>query len=122
MRCPPSQVRTPRQGIDVLNAAPRADQQLAKSAFAFRQRTLLQIVAVKGEEIETQRNGVVVIAPVMQQVELRNAFTVETDNLGVDDRMTFEPRRILDNALVAIRPIRPVHGVEAPSAVTDVNL
>ena len=58
----------------------------------------------------------------MQQVELRNALSVETDNFGVDDRMTFDPRRFLDNAGIAFRPVSPVHRVEAHPAIADVHL
>jgi hypothetical protein len=58
----------------------------------------------------------------MQQLELRNAFTVETDHLGVDVRITFDPRRIVSNAWIAIRPIRPVHRVEPHPAVAGVDL
>ena len=43
----------------------------------------------------------------MQQLELRNAFTVETDHLGVDDRMTFDLRRIVSNAGIAISQFAP---------------
>ena len=78
--------------------------------------------AIQGEKIEPERQGSVVIASVMQQVELRNAFTVETDHLCIDDRMTFDPRRFLDNAGIAFRPVGPVHRVEVYSAVADMNL
>ena len=58
----------------------------------------------------------------MQQVELRNALTVETDHFCVDDRMTFDPRRFLDNAGIAFRPVGPVHRVQPYPSVADMNL
>ena len=36
--------------------------------------------------------------------------------------MTFDPRRFLDNARIAFRPVSPVHCVEFYSAVADMNL
>ena len=48
----------------------------------------------------------------MQQVELRSALAVETGRLGIDDRMTFDPRRLLDNASLC----------RVYSAVADMNL
>ena len=108
--------------LDVLDAALRSNEKLAQSRLALDQWMLAQILAIEGKKIETERQGGGVIAPVTQQVELRDALTVETDNLGVDDRMTFDPRRLLDNAGIAFRPVSPVHCVEAHPAVTDVNL
>jgi len=64
----------------------------------------------------------VVIDLVMQQVELHDAFAVETHHLGIDDRITFDARRILSDARIAIPPIRPVHRVEAHPSVADVDL
>jgi len=45
-----------------------------------------------------------------------------TDYLGVDDRMTFDPRRFLNNARITFRPVSGVHCVEFHSAIADVNL
>ena len=59
-----------------------------------------------------------VIASVVEQVELRNALTVETDHLCVDNRMAFDPPRFLDNARIAFRPVSPVHRVEAYPALS----
>ena len=58
----------------------------------------------------------------MQQVELRHAFAVETDHLSIDDRVTFDPRRFLDNAWITFRPVSPVYRVEAYPAILDVHL
>ena len=83
---------------------------------------LAQILAIERQKIETERQGSAVIASVMEQVELCNAFAVETDDFGVDDRMTFDQRRFLNNAGIAFRPVGPVHCVEAHPAIMDVHL
>ena len=108
--------------LNVLDAALRSNEKLAQGSFALDQWTLAQILAVEGKKIETERQGSVVIAPVVEQVELRDAFAVETDDLGVDDRMTLDPRRLLDNAGVTFRPVSPIHRIEAYPAVADVHL
>ena len=74
--------------LNVLDAALRPNEKLAQSRLALDQWTLAQILAIERQKIETERQGSAVIAPVMQQVELRNALTVETDDFGIDDRMT----------------------------------
>ena len=84
--------------LDVLDAALRSNEKLAQSRLALDQWMLAQILAIEREKIESERQGSAVIASVMQQVELRNALTIETDDLCIDDRMTLDPRRLLDNA------------------------
>ena len=58
--------------FDVLNAALGPNEKLAQGSFALDQWTLAQILAVERQKIETERQGSVVIAPVVQQVELRD--------------------------------------------------
>ncbi|MGB8637464.1 MAG: hypothetical protein WCD30_04925 [Pseudolabrys sp.] len=84
--------------FDVLDAALRSNKKLAQSRLALDQWMLAQILVIERQKIESERQGSAVIASVMEQVELRNALAVETDNFGVDDRMTFDPCRFLDNA------------------------
>ncbi|MGB7280557.1 MAG: hypothetical protein WBD15_22810 [Pseudolabrys sp.] len=73
--------------LNVLNAALGSNEKLAQSRLALDQWMLAQIFAIEREKIETERQGSAVIASVMQQVELRDSLIVETDNLGVDDRL-----------------------------------
>ena len=110
-----------RLRVNVLDATRERISSLLKRSCASR-ADACAILVVEDEKIESERQSSVVIAPVVQQVELRDSLFVEADSFGVDDRMTFDPRRFLDNAGITFRPVSPVHRVEAYPALLDVHL
>jgi hypothetical protein len=70
--------------FDVLNAALRAAQNFAQRGLALAEWSPPLIVTIKHQQIEGTGDSCMIQSATMQGIEVRNAFRIETDNLGVD--------------------------------------
>ena len=58
----------------------------------------------------------------VQDVEIGDAFLHETNNLGIHDRVDFDPRGFLHNARIAFRPVGSVHCEQSHPTIADMDL
>ena len=58
----------------------------------------------------------------MQGIELRHAFVIETDHLGIENGNALDARRFLDDARVAVSPVGPVHRIETHPPIAEMDL
>ena len=54
-----------------------------------------------------------------QGIELRHAFVIEADHLGIENGNALDARRFLDDARVAVSPVGPVHRIETHPPIAD---
>ena len=72
--------------FDVLDSITRAEQELGQSSLALIERTPPQIIAIEHHQIEGESDRLMIPRAAMQGIEIGNAFGIETDDLGVDNR------------------------------------
>ena len=58
----------------------------------------------------------------MQCFKVGHTIGIEPDNFSVKNGRALNPRHVLDDQRVALRPIRAIHCVEAHPAITNVDL
>ena len=74
------------------------------------------------QEVERQRDRLVIGDAVVQAVEVGHAIGMEMHDLGVDDERGAQARGLGDYAGVSPRPVVAVHRVQADPPVADVYL
>lgn len=105
----------------ILDAPARPTKHPPQCVLALNQRPPPKIITRK-KKIESTGHSFLIGGAAVQGIEIRNAFGIETDNFGINNQGLTEPSRFLDNAWIALSPIRAVHGVEPHSSVADVDL
>ena len=99
-----------------------AAQNLRKGAFAFLDGSAPQVIAIKPDQIEGAKQGGVVVVPVAQEVEHREAALVDHDDLSVDEarphrqvRNRFDDLRKAVGEVVAVPREQPDAAAVPPS-------
>ena len=106
----------------VLDAAPRASEQLLEGRFPIRERQAPHVAAVQPQEVERAGNRLILEAATMQPIEIGFAVLIRANDFTIEDRIPFETGGLLHNARIALGPIGGVHGVEPHATGADMDL
>src|SRR3974390_376913 len=95
---------------------------LPRAVLRFDERSSPQIVAIPHQKVERAGDRLLIGSAAMQGIELRHAFVIETDHLGIENGNALDARRFLDDARVAVSPVGPVHRIETHPPIAEMDL
>src|SRR5262249_9316103 len=108
--------------FDILNAAPCPLQDFPQRRLSFGKWFSPQVFTIERQQVESERDGTLIIYPTMQGVEIRHTIRTNPHELGIKYRGPVDSVSTLDNQRIAFQPICAVDGVEPHSTVTNVDL